>query len=393
MNYRNTEMKLDQLVNYFNEEKINLSPAFQRGHVWSLRARRKLIVNVVLGRPIPAIFLYKEASGARYSYNILDGKQRLESLMLFVGSKRADFSVKTWAKYFFSPKLRKDADFWIQLPTGKKTFKALDEQIVRDFREYAIPTVEINLTDDSHLDEIINLFVDINQQGVPVGRFDIVKAMGRNNTLLRDVFDLLAVQQQRDQDVFYRAKSNEFTFVLKSLDTVSMLADGKSQVDRMWQQLLEIVLFQQTKKHRKPGDILKSFISGGSQQQERFKPLSAKDEKALRKVFKALAAFYRHTPQLRELPLAREQTLFYTMITALIATELMTKYSADELSARLLRLSQVFAYGSAHLNLNRNKAFVNTLSEFLDLISDRTGDAPRRENRQRLFVDLVAKVG
>jgi hypothetical protein len=25
MNYRNTEMKLDQLVNYLNEEKINLS--------------------------------------------------------------------------------------------------------------------------------------------------------------------------------------------------------------------------------------------------------------------------------------------------------------------------------------------------------------------------------
>ena len=73
MNYRNTEMKIDQLVNYFNEEKINLSPAFQRGHVWKLRTRRQLIANIVQGRPIPAIFLYKEASGARYSYNILDG--------------------------------------------------------------------------------------------------------------------------------------------------------------------------------------------------------------------------------------------------------------------------------------------------------------------------------
>jgi len=118
MNYRNTEMKLDQLVNYFNEEKINLSPAFQRGHVWSLRTRRQLIANIVQGRPIPAIFLYKEASGARYSYNILDGKQRLESIILFVGSRRNDFAVKTWAKYFFGKKLRKDADFSVPLPGG-----------------------------------------------------------------------------------------------------------------------------------------------------------------------------------------------------------------------------------------------------------------------------------
>lgn len=88
-------MKIDQLVNYFNEERIDLSPAFQRGHVWKLKTRRQLIVNIVQGRPIPAILLYKEASGARYSYNIVDGKQRLESVILFIGAKRADFGVKT----------------------------------------------------------------------------------------------------------------------------------------------------------------------------------------------------------------------------------------------------------------------------------------------------------
>ena len=87
MNYRNTEMKLDQIVAYLNEEKINLSPAFQRGHVWKIGTRRKLIENIVQGRPIPAIFLYKEASGSRYSYNILDGKQRLESIILFIANR------------------------------------------------------------------------------------------------------------------------------------------------------------------------------------------------------------------------------------------------------------------------------------------------------------------
>lgn len=133
MNYRNTEMKVDQIVSYFNDEKINLSPAFQRGHVWSVGARRKLIANIVQGRPIPAIFLYKEAEGARYSYNILDGKQRLESLILFIGSLRTDFKVTNWANYFFPATQRKYAGFWVQLPTGQKTFKSLEDHVVRDF--------------------------------------------------------------------------------------------------------------------------------------------------------------------------------------------------------------------------------------------------------------------
>ena len=45
-------------------------------------------------KPIPAIFLYKDAdAGSRYSYNILDGKQRLESILLFVGNERPDLRV------------------------------------------------------------------------------------------------------------------------------------------------------------------------------------------------------------------------------------------------------------------------------------------------------------
>jgi len=87
MKYRNLDLKIDQFVAYVNSDKINLIPSFQRGHVWKLPTRRKLIANIVKGRPIPAIFLYREASGDQYSYNILDGKQRLESLILFIGNR------------------------------------------------------------------------------------------------------------------------------------------------------------------------------------------------------------------------------------------------------------------------------------------------------------------
>src|SRR5258708_34620813 len=115
MNYRNIDLKVDQFVAYVNDDKINLIPPFQRGHVWSLTTRRKLIENIVQGRPIPAIFLYREASGSKYEYNILDGKQRLESLLPFIGNLRDGLQINNIQKYFFDTKLRACSNFEISL--------------------------------------------------------------------------------------------------------------------------------------------------------------------------------------------------------------------------------------------------------------------------------------
>jgi len=49
MKYQNLDLKMDQFVAYVNSDKINLIPSFQRGHVWKLPTRRKLIANIVQG--------------------------------------------------------------------------------------------------------------------------------------------------------------------------------------------------------------------------------------------------------------------------------------------------------------------------------------------------------
>src|SRR5438132_14272122 len=102
MQYRTYDMKMDSLIAFLNQGKINLVPAFQRGHVWKLSDRKKLLSNIVLGRPFPSIFLYKDPSGSRYTYNILDGKQRIESIILFIGPGTPDLAIDNWADYFYS---------------------------------------------------------------------------------------------------------------------------------------------------------------------------------------------------------------------------------------------------------------------------------------------------
>lgn len=334
MDYRNSEMRIDQLIGYFNGRKINLIPPFQRGHVWKLIDRKRLLVNIVKGRPIPAIFLYKEADGSQFSYNILDGKQRLESLILFIGSDREDIHVVSVRDYFLEQKEKRQANFEINLDGENTTFKNLPDEIVREFREYAIPTIEIELDEDTSLDEIINLFVDINQQGERVKRFDIIKAIGQGNALLSSVFELVAQEQTRRNDKFFKKKNNSFTRVLERLQVVSKIEDRNQSVDRMWERLVEIVLFNRTGSHRQPGQVLKTFmpinaVNGKST------PLHSPDITAVttQEIAKIKARFdfldkaYKETT-LGETRMARDLPHFYTLITVLLSSDLLEAHGA-----------------------------------------------------------------
>ena len=380
MDYRNSEMKIDQFVSYLNEEKINLSPAFQRGHVWTQADRKKLLKNVIQGKPIPSVFLYKEASGSKYSYNILDGKQRLESIILFIGNGRPDLAVKNWHKYLFGEIYKRQIHYKLDFPDGKKAFADLDESTVRDFREYAIPTIEISLGDETGLDEVISLFVDINQQGVAVNRFDIVKAINRNDALLKSVFELISIQEMRGQDIFYKMKNNEFTGVLKRLKIVESAAAPNSKVDRMWERLLEFALFFRTKTHRKPVDILKSFIGGAG---TGGKKLKTDEIRGLRAVFRWLLGAYRST-SLGQSRLATDQTYFYTMLTSILRNDLHIRIAEPELRRKLAFIGEVLD-GKIVPRAALRKIFSAIEAES----RKQTTDSSRRQERERLFILLV----
>lgn len=56
-------------------------PGFQRNFVWDLARSSKLIESLILGLPVPQIFLYEQA---RNSFLVIDGQQRLMSIYYFV---------------------------------------------------------------------------------------------------------------------------------------------------------------------------------------------------------------------------------------------------------------------------------------------------------------------
>lgn len=56
-------------------------PSFQRSYVWSLNQASRFIESLLLGLPVPGVFLFKEADGAKHL--VIDGQQRLRSLQFF----------------------------------------------------------------------------------------------------------------------------------------------------------------------------------------------------------------------------------------------------------------------------------------------------------------------
>jgi len=56
-------------------------PRYQRNFVWDRPRASKLIESLILGLPVPQVFLYEEA---RNSFQIIDGQQRLMSIYFFL---------------------------------------------------------------------------------------------------------------------------------------------------------------------------------------------------------------------------------------------------------------------------------------------------------------------
>lgn len=65
----------------FIESGSVIIPAFQRNYVWDIRRASKLIESLVIGIPVPQVFLYEES---RNRFLVIDGQQRLMSIYYFV---------------------------------------------------------------------------------------------------------------------------------------------------------------------------------------------------------------------------------------------------------------------------------------------------------------------
>lgn len=169
LSHRPETKTVTDIVNLYEQGLLNLEPGFQRQSVWSERDRAKLIDSILRNYPLPAVFLYRREDGGQIFYDVIDGKQRIESILMFMGEMRGRYWLKTQLP-------NEDETEWID---WKRLCKRKLQHLVTGYR---IPVIEV----DGDIGDIIDVFVRINSTGKALTPQEKRHAKYYNSTFLRE---------------------------------------------------------------------------------------------------------------------------------------------------------------------------------------------------------------
>jgi len=76
------QMSIGEVVSLYERDELIIRPPFQRLFRWELTQKAKLIESILLGIPIPPIFVFETDKGV---WELIDGLQRVSTILEFLG--------------------------------------------------------------------------------------------------------------------------------------------------------------------------------------------------------------------------------------------------------------------------------------------------------------------
>lgn len=131
-----SDPSIETLEGRERRNKLNLQPDFQRYFVWDIKKASRLIESVLLGVPLPTVYLSEEKNGVSC---VIDGQQRLTSLFSFY---RGQFP--NGDKFMLKGlNVLRDLE--------GKTFKDLDDELQENFLNYSLRVITFPKESDENL--------------------------------------------------------------------------------------------------------------------------------------------------------------------------------------------------------------------------------------------------
>ncbi|MHC6231738.1 GmrSD restriction endonuclease domain-containing protein [Arthrobacter sp. MMS24-T111] len=220
--------KIEEFIGLAKEQELNLAPSYQRGDVWRTGARQMLVESILRGIPLPSVILLMPSDAQDQQYEVVDGKQRLTSILRFVGKHplaierverahdqfpennlRELFNTNypkfkaAWKalfheplttaleeEYYFPFKLRTDerglAGQWL-MPLRGKYYTQIKDEVIRiadndvpvrrvfeGHSDYRIPIILYSRANQRQIHEVFNLY---NKQGTHLNAEEIRNAI------------------------------------------------------------------------------------------------------------------------------------------------------------------------------------------------------------------------
>jgi hypothetical protein len=181
-------------IDNFKNERLDLEPNYQRRSVWSLADRKYFLDTIFRDYPCPPVYLHKTVDDNDVAtYHVIDGKQRLETIIMFVEDKIAI------SKAFGDERL-----------AGKKWRDLKGQTDLKDaFWNYSIPVEQINTKDGtvvaSVFDRLNRNSRKLTRQEMRHARFEGWLISLANSESEKDEWEILGISSKarakRMQDV------------------------------------------------------------------------------------------------------------------------------------------------------------------------------------------------
>lgn len=191
---------VDSLVKRLDNQDVYI-PEFQRSYVWKLPQASRFIESLLLGLPVPGIFLSKESVTQKLL--VIDGQQRLKSLQYFY-------------RGIFEPTKKEFALVNVQPQFKDKTYRSLSEEDRRKL-DNAIIHATIIKQDEPTDDEssVYHIFERLNTTGSLLtpqeiracifhGKFNELLDSLNNNSDWRCLYGAAISTRQRDKELLLR---------------------------------------------------------------------------------------------------------------------------------------------------------------------------------------------
>lgn len=194
-----------------------LAPDFQRNDIWDLKHKSELIESILMGFPIPLIYLFENENGIR---QVIDGKQRITALKMFLNN---EFALTTLS----------------MLPDLKgKTFDDIRPLSQAKLEDYQLHTYVIQPPTPEFVK--FNIFERVNRSGISINKQEMRHALyqGKATDLLQvladsDAFKLCTghgVKPDRMRDRYLVLRFIAF-YLLKAEQTPTTNIEYKSDID------------------------------------------------------------------------------------------------------------------------------------------------------------------
>ena len=151
-------MSIGEIVSNYKEGEIDINPDFQRKFRWTEHLRSRLIESILIGVPLPSVFVYQNDKGI---WEVVDGVQRISTILEFMGELKDEFGNKLPASTLSKTKMLPSLEgmTWEKLPK---------EPLQIDFRRTKIEVKIIK--NSSHQNAKFEVFQRLNYSSVLSGQ-------------------------------------------------------------------------------------------------------------------------------------------------------------------------------------------------------------------------------